>query len=40
MIIKNFRFFSAMLGHPEERDRVTPIFRYKILAGKRMNIFP
>ena len=27
---------SNMLDRPKERDRATPIFRYK----KRMNIFP
>ena len=31
---------SSMPERPKGRDRATPIFRYKILAGKLMNIVP
>ena len=30
----------SMRDRPEGRDRATPIFRYKMITIKRMNIFP
>ena len=30
---------SSILDHPKGRGRATPIFRYKMITGKRFNIF-
>ena len=38
MINKISELFSAMLGHPEGRERATPISRFKIITRTRLNI--
>ena len=39
MFKKKFRFFSAMLGHPEGRGRATPIVGKKLKIGIFLNSF-